>query len=1002
MKNLVFAFILVLLITNISFSQYDDPNLDRIPAEFWDAISPQSVNAVITDASGYDNFNIGTDFAEPHLSMNPTNPLNCFVAYNTNGAHYVTDGYNWSATSSPSFGVTVYGDPVTAFDSLGNLFYENMIGGITGTRFIKSVNGGVTFGAGVVGNNGVDKNWAAADQTNGPYKNYIYTVMTPNGSLSNVRRSINNGVSFIDADTLANSYPGMMVCIGPNGSTSGGSVYIVTNTGASAFAVTYNFYRSTTGGTNFVLRSSQNYAGYVGTNVAGRHSVQNMRTRPYPMIAADNSYGTFRGRLYLVYAANSPAGDGNKPNIYCRYSTDQGLTFSSPILVNDNASPDLSDQFFPAIWCDKTTGRLYCKWFDTRLDATNNTMHVYASYSDNGGVTWVANQRITTAAATINCTTCGGGGTPRYQGDYDAVSSNPVTSMMAWTDMRAGTFGSYTAYYPDFAMLVNPAASTVHQTNSFKNIDVSIPSVKSYANTVTFTTEVSPSPATGSIVADFPDGSTLSSVPGTATMRVRTIGTVTPLGNYTVTVTGAGPNGTPVHKRTVTMTVNTTLGPTPCEDFTNTAFPPADFFEEFSGTNYWSRQTPSAYGIGAGSARFNFYSAGPTLPINQSLISNNFAATAAGTYLTFDEAYAPFTSFGPDTLLVESSTNFGASFTILATLLGKSDGSGELNTAPATSSSFTPVASQWRPKIYSLPTGTNKIRLKAKSGYGNNLYIDNVCIQSLPAQTTSTVGVISEGMFKPSDPYWALLDTIRVYLHRSDLPNIIVDSAKTTMSSNAVSNTLTFTKALTGNYYRVVKHRNCIITWTAVTQAFTRGVAYSNYNLVQPDGQAYGNNQAIVSLSPFYRGMFSGDINDDDIIDGSDLSGVDNGAFSGLSGYVVEDLNGDSFVDASDVSIVDNNVGVTAIEPPGAAPSVNPAETDKKPEFKTEADRQKYESTIVLSEIKKAEDIKIQELKKKEKEIINRQYNIYNRKKTNKPLIENSNNSFSNSGRAGQ
>ena len=103
MKNLVFTFILVLLITNISFSQYDDPNLDRIPAEFWDAISPQSVNAVITDASGYDNFNIGTDFGEPHLSMNPTNPLNCFVAYNTNGAHYVTDGYNWSATSSPSF-----------------------------------------------------------------------------------------------------------------------------------------------------------------------------------------------------------------------------------------------------------------------------------------------------------------------------------------------------------------------------------------------------------------------------------------------------------------------------------------------------------------------------------------------------------------------------------------------------------------------------------------------------------------------------------------------------------------------------------------------------------------------------------------------------------------------------------------------------------------------------------------------------------------------------------
>ena len=54
------------------------------------------------------------------------------------------------------------------------------------------------------------------------------------------------------------------------------------------------------------------------------------------IMEAGNSYGTYRGRFYLVYAANSPAGDGNKPNIYCRYSTDQGLTFSSPILVNDN------------------------------------------------------------------------------------------------------------------------------------------------------------------------------------------------------------------------------------------------------------------------------------------------------------------------------------------------------------------------------------------------------------------------------------------------------------------------------------------------------------------------------------------------------------------------------------------------------------------------------------------------------------------------------------------
>jgi len=115
-----------------------------------------------------------------------------------------------------------------------------------------------------------------------------------------------------------------------------------------------------------LLKSSQFFANYVGTNVGGRHSVENMRTRPYPFIAADNSYGQYRGRLYLVYANNTPVGNGNKPDIFCRYSTDQGVTWSSPVVINDDPNTTANHQWMPAIWCDKETGRLYAKWFDTR------------------------------------------------------------------------------------------------------------------------------------------------------------------------------------------------------------------------------------------------------------------------------------------------------------------------------------------------------------------------------------------------------------------------------------------------------------------------------------------------------------------------------------------------------------------------------------------------------------------------------------------------------------
>ena len=100
-----------------------------------------------------------------------------------------------------------------------------------------------------------------------------------------------------------------------------------------------------------------------------------------------------------------------------------------------------------------------------------------------------------------------------------------------------------------------------------------------------------------------------------------------------------------------------------------------------------------------------------------------------------------------------------------------------------------------------------------------------------------------------------------------------------------------------GTYYRVIKHRNSIETWSNAGISYTRGSS-SHHNFIQPDGQAYGNNQAVNKYISFYRGMFSGDLNnDDDIIDGSDVSLLTMQFF--LSGYVIADVTGDNFVDAT-------------------------------------------------------------------------------------------------------
>jgi hypothetical protein len=81
-----------------------------------------------------------------------------------------------------------------------------------------------------------------------------------------------------------------------------------------------------------------------------------------------------------------------------------------------------------------------------------------------------------------------------------------------------------------------------------------VPAVKLYDQTVTFTASVSPTPLSGTLTIDFPDGDVLSSYPDSVRMRIRTSGFVT-LGNYTITVTGSGPFGVPVHKRIVQLVV---------------------------------------------------------------------------------------------------------------------------------------------------------------------------------------------------------------------------------------------------------------------------------------------------------------------------------------------------------------------------------------------------------------------------------------------------------------
>jgi hypothetical protein len=109
--------------------------------------------------------------------------------------------------------------------------------------------------------------------------------------------------------------------------------------------------------------------------------------------------------------------------------------------------------------------------------------------------------------------------------------------------------------------------------------------------------------------------------------------------------------------------------------------------------------------------------------------------------------------------------------------------------------------------------------------------------------------------------------------------------------------------ALSGSYYLVVNHRNGIATWSATPVVFS-GSSIS-YNFTDAASKAYGNN--MIQKASGQWAFYSGDVNQDGLVDSGDMNPVDNASTAIAQGYVVEDVNGDGLVDSGDMNYVDNN-----------------------------------------------------------------------------------------------
>ncbi|MBK9405463.1 MAG: hypothetical protein IPN57_13230 [Ignavibacteria bacterium] len=206
---------------------------------------------------------------------------------------------------------------------------------------------------------------------------------------------------------------------------------------------------------------------------------------------------------------------------------------------------------------------------------------------------------------------------------------------------------------------------------------------------------------------------------------------------------------------------------------------------------------------------------------------------------------------------------------------------------------------------------------------GTNVYKLNILysVITVPDTVASSSGINLNLKLIPEGIYYNLFnqlsrsDSLTVYLRNNTSPYSKIDSSKALIDSINFTGEFTFPNASSGTYYIATKHLNCIETWSKAggTSMIINNVTF--YDFTTAASQAYGNN---LKLKGSKYCAYSGDINQDGIIDASDLIKVYNDSYVGLTGrYILSDLNGDSIVDASDISTADNNVynGVMKITP---------------------------------------------------------------------------------------
>ncbi len=154
-------------------------------------------------------------------------------------------------------------------------------------------------------------------------------------------------------------------------------------------------------------------------------------------------------------------------------------------------------------------------------------------------------------------------------------------------------------------------------------------------------------------------------------------------------------------------------------------------------------------------------------------------------------------------------------------------------------------------------------------------------------------------------------DSIEVQLRDVNTYNLVA-SQKVLLQTNGHAQ-CTFS-GYSGMYYLAILHRNSLHSCSANPVLLSSEL--TNYDFTSSQAMVFGNNQ--LEVEPGVWAIFTGDLNQDEYIDGFDYPIYDAEVQQNISyEYTVSDMNGDGYVDGFDYPIYDSNVqqNVSSLHP---------------------------------------------------------------------------------------